>query len=191
VVDVAGPAGAEPGAPSGDSPTGNGGAVAADDAPAESAARESGANARPLVIEPEERSFMLQLAGAVGKSPRRLKRFVNTYRILKASLDNPQQETFVVKGGSQGEYRAAMTLLAIVTAAPRTSLGMLEFLASPGATDLVAFENHITTTQDQSESRYAQAALQAYRAADPGAGLDLLQVWAPQVARFSFRSGRV
>jgi hypothetical protein len=191
MAEATGTAEAGPGAPSADSQTGDGVTVVADEGPAEGAARESGANARPLVIEPEERRFMLQLAGAVGKSPRRLKRFVNTYRILKASLDNPQQETFVVKGGSQGEYRAAMTLLAIVTAAPRTSLGMLEFLAGPGTTDLVAFEDHIASAKDRSESRYAQAALQAYRAAEPGADLGLLRVWAPQVARFSFRSGRV
>jgi hypothetical protein len=155
-------------------------------------AAEAGANARSLVIEPEERSFMLQLAGAVGKSPRRLKRFVNTYRILKASLDNLQQETFVVKGGSQGEYRAAMTLLAIVTAAPRDSLGMLEFLANCGeSADLRAFETKIALSPDRSEAKYAQAALQAYRAAEQGANLSLLRDWAPQVARFSFRSGRV
>jgi hypothetical protein len=41
--------------------------------------------AEALVIEPAERAFILSLAGAVGKSPRRLKRFVNTYRILKGS----------------------------------------------------------------------------------------------------------
>jgi hypothetical protein len=117
---------------------------------------------------------------------------VNTYRILKASLDNLQQETFVVKGGSQGEYRAAMTLLAIVTAAPRDSLGMLEFLANCGeSADLRAFETKIALSPDRSEAKYAQAALQAYRAAEPGANLSLLRDWAPQVARFSFRSGRV
>ena len=54
---------------------------------------------------------MLGLAGAVGKSPRRLKRFVNTDRLLKASLDGLQRETFVVLGGRQGEYLAAMALL--------------------------------------------------------------------------------
>src|SRR6185369_509083 len=49
--------------------------------------------AEALVIEPAERAFILSLAGAVGKSPRRLKRFVNTYRILKGSIDALERET--------------------------------------------------------------------------------------------------
>jgi hypothetical protein len=157
----------------------------------ERSAGEAATSAKSLVIEAEERNFMLQLAGAVGKSPRRLKRFVNTYRILKASLDNLQQETFVVKGGSQGEYRAAMTLLAMITAAPRSSLGILKFLTDcDEAVPLTDFEAHIKTSPDQFEARYALTALQAYRDADQGVSLKLLRHWAPLVARFSFRSGR-
>jgi hypothetical protein len=135
---------------------------------------------------------MLQLAGAVGKSPRRLKRFVNTYRILKASLDKLQQETFVVKGGSQGEYRAAMVLLAIVTGAPRSALAMLEFLANCAeSAALSEFEAHVKQSQDSTEAKYAQSALEAYRAAEAGATVKGLREWAPRVARFSFRSGQI
>jgi hypothetical protein len=156
-----------------------------------SALQESGSKVLALIIEPEERNFMLQLAGAVGKSPRRLKRFVNTYRILKASLDKLQQETFVVKGGSQGEYKAAMALLAIIAGAPKSSLGMLEFLAnSAEITDLTTFETYLKNSTDKAEAKYAQAALEAYQRAEAGATVDVLRRWAPQVARFSFRSGR-
>jgi hypothetical protein len=156
------------------------------------AVEEAGANAQSLVIEPEERNFMLQLAAAVGKSPRRLKRFVNTYRILKASLDKLQQETFVVKGGSQGEYRAAMALLAIVTGAPRSSLGMLAFLANCAeSAPLSEFEAHVNQSPDSAEAKYAQAALEAYGKAEAGATVKVLRDWATTVTRFSFRSGRV
>jgi len=159
--------------------------------PSTAATDEAGTNAQSLIIEPDERNFMLRLAGAVGKSPRRLKRFVNTYRIMKASLDKLQQETFVVKGGSQGEYRAAMTLLAIVTGAPRSSLRMLEFLAScDESAELSAFETHVKQSPDVAEATYAEAALEAYRLAEPGATVKTLREWAPQVSRFSFRSGR-
>jgi KAP family P-loop domain len=145
-----------------------------------------------LTIEPEERNFMLGLAGAVGKSPRRLKRFVNTYRILKASLDGLQRETFVVQGGNQGEYRAAMALLALVTGAPSSSLGLLEFLAKSKENDpLDTLDQHVRQLKDVSEALYAQAALAAYRrsAANNELTLQDLQKWAPRVARFSFRSG--
>jgi hypothetical protein len=154
----------------------------------------AGRNAQSLKIEPDERNFMLQLAGAVGKSPRRLKRFVNTYRILKASLDALQHQTFVLKGGSEGDYRAAMVLLAITTGAPRSSLGMLDFLAScPETGDLVQFEDHIKQSPDPAEAKYAQAALNAYRTVQPNTTVTLktLREWAAQVARFSFRSGRL
>jgi hypothetical protein len=149
-------------------------------------------NAQSLVIEPEERLFMLQLAGAVGKSPRRLKRFVNSYRILKASLDNLQQETFVVKRGSSGEYRAAMVLLAIITAAPRSSLGIVDFLAnSKDDAPLSQLEAHVQRLIDPGETSYVQAALSAFKTAQSDAPLATLRTWAPEVARFSFRSGRM
>jgi KAP family P-loop domain len=147
-----------------------------------------------LTIEPEERNFMLGLAGAVGKSPRRLKRFVNTYRILKASLDGLQRETFVVQGGNQGEYRAAMALLALVTGAPSSSLGVLEFLAKSKENDaLETLDQHVSQLSGLSEVQYAQAALAIYRksTATTQPTVQELQKWAPRVARFSFRSGRM
>lgn len=160
-------------------------------APPPSPDDEQRRNAQSLVIEPDERMFMLQLAGAVGKSPRRLKRFVNTYRILKASLDGLQQETFVLKNGSDGEYRAAMVLLAMITGAPRSSLGMLEFLANCAETSPVAdLEAQINKSADPGEAKYIQAALTAYKNAQANAKLGVLRNWAPEVARFSFRSGR-
>lgn len=148
-------------------------------------------NAQSLVIEPEERLFLLQLAGAVGKSPRRLKRFVNTYRILKASLDNLQRESFVLKKGSDGEYRAAMALLAMITGAPRGSLEMLDFLSNcADDASLSDLENQIKKTIDPAEAKYVQAALRVYQGAVPNANVSVLRNWAPQVSRFSFRSGR-
>ncbi|MEP6714285.1 MAG: P-loop NTPase fold protein, partial [Terriglobia bacterium] len=152
--------------------------------------QSANSNAQSMVIEAEERNFILQLAGAVGKSPRRLKRFVNTYRILKASLDKLQQETFVVSGGAKGEYKAAMVLLAIVTAAPRSSLGMLNFLANCHDTAPVDdFVAHINVAPDPSESMYALAALQVFQGTEAGVTVKLLRDWAPHVSRFSFRSG--
>jgi hypothetical protein len=153
------------------------------------------ADTRPalLAIEPEERSFMLSLAGALGKSPRRLKRFVNTYRILKASLDGLQRGTFVMQSGREGEYRSAMVLLALVTAAPRSSLRLLDDLAGYKESDgLEAFEKSVQGMADLSEREYAIAALTAYRSASGGGLLTVkeLQRWAPDVARFSFRSAR-
>ena len=146
-----------------------------------------------ISIEPEERRFMLGMAAGVGKSPRRLKRFVNTYRILKASIDALDRERFVLEGGKHGEYRAAMSLLAITSGAPRISTRVFEHLRQQNDTDtcqqLVEF---VQTIQDAEEMPYAVAAIQAYQNACGGTDAILrdLKYWAPHAARFSFRSGR-
>jgi len=118
---------------------------------------------------------------------------VNTYRILKASLDGLQRETFVIQSGRHGEYRSAMSLLALVTAAPRSSLRLLDVLAGCKEDDpLDVFEKSVTNAADASEKQYALAALTAYRKASSDGALTVreLQMWAPHVARFSFRSAR-
>lgn len=146
--------------------------------------------AESLQIEPDEREFMLSLAGAVGKSPRRLKRFVNTYRILKASCDALEREGFVVEGGKRGNYRAAMTLLALTIGAPKTAidiLGKLNSLTDEDKLDKVdSYLQQLGGNQNTEEIGYAQKALQMYRGE-----LRELRYWAPRVARFSFRSARL
>ncbi|MBI5853481.1 MAG: hypothetical protein HZB39_20925 [Planctomycetes bacterium] len=145
-----------------------------------------------LHIEAAEREFMLKLAGAMGKSPRRLKRFVNTYRILKASLDGTEAEEFVVEGGKSGAYRAAMAILAMLTGAPRLSIDVLRKLAhaesSKTVTGLLA---DVATLKGDPEFDYLDAGLCAYRdCCGEKHPLTDLKYWAPRVARFSFRSGR-
>ena len=149
--------------------------------------------AEALVIEPAERAFILSLAGAVGKSPRRLKRFVNTYRILKGSIDALERETFVLNGGSTGEYRAAATVLALVTGAPHSSLAVMRALAKGADNDTVqSFALQVKGLAVPAEDAYVEAAFKAYTEAVPDPGLTLrdLRHWMPQVSRFSFRSGR-
>ncbi len=138
---------------------------------------------------------MLSLAEAVGKSPRRLKRFVNTYRILKGSIDALARETFVVDDGRSGEYRAAMTLLALITGAPRSSLALLQRLADE-KDDAALNDQFVSGVVDglsaADEKTYVRAALRAYQTAagNPGLTVRDLRLWIPEVSRFSFRSGR-
>jgi len=164
--------------------------------PAKTTAAPSPPKAESLRIELEERLFMLDLAGAVGKSPRRLKRFVNTYRILKASNNALEMETFVLDHGAKGEYRAAMMLLALVTGAPRSALGTLSLLEKCNDDDSLADFSQKTLgsgSVDADEAPYVQSALDAYiehnhRETDQ---LRDLRYWGPRAARFGFRSGRM
>jgi hypothetical protein len=174
-------------------PSSSDGGANAEPADQPGAATTSTGRAEPLLIESEERSFMLSLAEAVGKSPRRLKRFVNTYRILKGSIDALARETFVVDGGRSGDYRAAMTLLGLVTGAPRSSLPVLQRLAEQSDEQkLDAFITAVETLPVGDERSYANAALRAYQVAiaDQQATVRDLRQWIPEVTRFSFRSGR-
>jgi hypothetical protein len=159
------------------------------------AAQQTGPAARPaegpaketelLMIQKEERALMLRLAPAVSRSPRRLKRFVNTYLLLRASLDPVERETFVIEGGVRGNHREAMMLLALLTSAPRAWTRVLEALTSstPPATfgDLKKI-----ALQDlpSGEREYVETAVDIYRAG--GESLHDLRAMAPKVARFSF-----
>ena len=145
-----------------------------------------------LHIEAAEREFMLKLAGAMGKSPRRLKRFVNTYRILKASLDGTEAEEFVLDHGKGGAYRAAMAILAMLTGAPRLSIEVLRRIAAAGSSVTVTgLLSDVAPLKGDPEFDYLDAGLCAYRdCCGEKAMLTDLKYWAPRVARFSFRSGR-
>jgi hypothetical protein len=86
-----------------------------------------------------------------------------------------------------------MTLLAMLTAAPRSSLGLLEALAECKEDEVLeVFEKQVSQIADISERQYATAALATYRkgCGDVPITVKELQTWAPQVARFSFRSAR-
>lgn len=62
---------------------------------------------RAMHLTSEEIVAMKQLVSLAGRSPRATKRFVNIYRLIKASLPSEQLATF-----ENEEYRAAMLLLA-------------------------------------------------------------------------------
>ena len=145
-----------------------------------------------LEILEEERNFMLSLAGAVGKSPRRLKRFVNTYRILKASCNALERAEFVLDGGKSGQYLAAMTLLAIVTGAPGSVLELLNTLRDASRGTLTGQRARLEEAASAEEQQYVKEAFDAYLGweGNANATVDDFRYWAPRVARFSFRSGR-
>ena len=63
-----------------------------EDVPGYAGEATNGQRPEAFKIQPLERFFMLELAGSVGRSPRRLKRFVNTYRMLKAASTPLERE---------------------------------------------------------------------------------------------------
>jgi hypothetical protein len=79
-----------------------------------------------LHIEEWERNFMKTLHDLI-PSPRAGKRFINIYRLLRASVGTKEQDQFV---GDQkrGEYQCALMLLAILTGYPAEATEILRTL---------------------------------------------------------------
>jgi len=100
--------------PNAGSPSGAGtaGALAADHA---RTSRPS-LPAQVLKITPDEATAMSTVAPLVGTTPRTVKRFVNTYRLLKARADDPAE--FGRLQGNIGDHEVVAFLLAVVTGCP-------------------------------------------------------------------------
>jgi KAP family P-loop domain len=166
-----------------------------------------------LRIEPWERVFMKSLYEFIG-TPRAAKRFINIYRLLRASVAPSEQSAFV--GDERvGEYRSALFLLALLTGYPREATVILravienkEQFAKWGQFRR-SLEEQVGKPLDRgtdgeklpSENGHLNAPSQAYRQLLEKLGnmqglLDDLPYasinkWAPRVARYSFESGRL
>ena len=72
--------------------------------------------AQVLKITSDEATALSAVAPLVGTTPRTVKRFVNTYRLLKARADDPAE--FGRPQGSIGDHEVVAFLLAVVTGRP-------------------------------------------------------------------------
>ncbi len=74
-----------------------------------------------FTLEDDEIQFMTKLSPYVGTSPRRVKRFVNTYRIVKAGIKNDDLEDFLKNINGTSQFQAVMVQLAIVVGTPHVA----------------------------------------------------------------------
>jgi KAP-like P-loop domain-containing protein len=87
----------------------------------------------PLRITPEEAEFVDAVGDLLSDKPRALKRFVNTYRLLKASLPDLDQQGFVTTGASS-PHRICISQLAFFTGQPRLAASLVAELEHAGPT---------------------------------------------------------
>jgi hypothetical protein len=86
---------------------------------------------RGLEVSAEERAFVRELDVLLSATPRVLKRFVNTYRLVKVGLPPRLRRSFVVPGETS-PYRICMFELAILVGLPHAaSVFLAEMQASP------------------------------------------------------------
>lgn len=141
-----------------------------------------------------EREFLLGLAACVGSSPRRIKRFVNISRIIKAACPAEERSGFVVDTGASGSHRAALTLLALTTGAPHLANLIFARIKQAGDDRRVAAlreELEQENAFDPREAAPALGALRRYEHAEGGdAALADLRRWQRTIGRFTFRLGR-
>ena len=100
----------------------------------------------------------------------------------------------MVEGGRRGEYREAMTLLAMMTGAPRLAVALgRDLLARDGGETVEQFAADLDArlgVGPDPELALVRGTLAAYRArAGDQATVATMKRWVPMVSRFTFRSG--
>jgi len=162
-----------------------------------------------LRIHERELEFMDRLGAIIGRSPRAVKRFVNTYRLLKtrilAGATDETVDTYLDDLGPASPYRAVMLLLSVITGTPSASAAFFNTLLRaappplrsttekkhPPAGTVERFledvEKHLGKDAESPEWKAIRAELEEPRDAWTPSELEELARWAPIVARFSFR----
>lgn len=157
------------------------GEAANDDAPPPTPSLDT----RKLKLEAPEQVFIEALAPFVGGSPRRALRFLNVYRVVKASLGSEDLDAL-----QRGGYRALMTQLAIATGAPRLLGGWLDLLTAAGSAASLA---DVRKSLDgeywyliSPDAARLSGALSAYAAVSQSAGVAELCNYSAIARRYSF-----
>ncbi|MDF0674310.1 MAG: P-loop NTPase fold protein [Nitrospira sp.] len=146
----------------------------------------------PLKILPEEAKFVGEIADLLSDRPRALKRFVNTYRLLKASLPDIERTDFVTEDASS-PHRACLIQLAFFTSHPRLASELVSKLEaeataangalSPAPKVQTTFGGWLEKTfQEKSPVRKALEEIPASKAIS----LQVFQRWLPLTSRYLF-----
>jgi hypothetical protein len=148
--------------------------------------------AEVLKISQEEATALSAVAPLVGTTPRTVKRFVNTYQLLKARSTDPS--LFDDPEDSLGDHQVVAFLLAVVTGRPAAAQHLLASLAVAARDATLGDTVDLAqgTADDEAPTGEGQRALADVRAwlerhPDYGkAPVRRFEKWAQEVARFSF-----
>ncbi|TQV74695.1 EVE domain-containing protein [Aliikangiella marina] len=140
---------------------------------------------RALEMSEHELIFFQQLGPIVGRSPRAVKRFINLYRILKASHRKARVVGF---SEDNGEFRVPLFLLAVICGSPKEAEELFRFFKDQ------AKGERVSTVMAQCE-KYSRlegwtglvSALKASKQATGHLSINAIKEWIPDVARFSYR----
>jgi hypothetical protein len=141
--------------------------------------------AKVLEITQDEATAMSAVAPLVGTTPRTVKRFVNTYRLLKARADDPAE--FDHPQGGIGDHEVVAFLLAVVTGRPAVYWRLR--LALKCAPDTATLQSVTVGLSPAGRADPALADVLTWLSGYSryaGAPAHRYAKWATEVARFSF-----
>lgn len=141
-------------------------------------------------IQPIELDYLRALAAYLGPSPRRVKRLVNAYRLLKARMSDAQLRGFLTDRRTDdgtlrsGPYQWVIGLLVIGTGAPASAAQILVELAERDPRD--GLEQVIDSLRERRHSDWTMAAqvLETLLRTQKSRDVSELRGWARKVGRF-------
>jgi predicted phosphodiesterase len=178
--------------------------------PEEEEEREVNLTPPALEIREEERKFASSLSALV-PTPRAVKRFINIYRLIRVKIPESDLARFVGSEEEPGEFRVVMILLATLTGFPRQAPYVFNEIRSLDPklpwrnlvetlkprripeTEPERFRNGVVPNMSAAETNEwirLYAALRELAPTLPDT-MEIYKGWAPEVARFSFRVGKI
>lgn len=163
--------------------------------PGEGGAGSSNRKATDLVIDAVELRYLDEIAKLLGGNPRGLKRFVNTYRLVKSALSDVELEVFRsrmrVLGESRGEvrylpYRLCMTQLAVLCTQRERALQMVQLADAASETDTFSSYLQRLESVDSELAVRLRAALLGERKEIEAVSLETFKLWLERTRRYSF-----
>jgi len=148
----------------------------------------------PLVSKIEisgiELDYMRALGAHVGPSPRRVKRLVNAYQLIKARMSDAQLSTFLTDratddgGLRSGPYQIVIGLLVIGTGAPSASAHILKELAEWDPRDGLDEVVKLFRTRNHHDWTMAAQVIETFMRTQKTKDVSELRGWARKVGRF-------
>lgn len=141
-------------------------------------------NLDPLTLTEQEKKIMGDLSGLVGRSPRTIKRFVNTYRLIKISRLDTQETDFI---GNQDRYTSVLLLLAILSCQNSVSQVVFSQIRSSSRTTLAQFVDDLVEDSNNCEwSRFLSNIKRFSNEHGNNVSIDILKKWIPYISRFGY-----
>jgi hypothetical protein len=139
-------------------------------------------------INSKEQKSIRNLAPHLGNSPRRIKRYANTYRLMKSGLTIQEARQFSDSNGSD-DYRLLLVFLAIITGAPSLAPQVFSkafaLRAEFDIDALIKQSGLLDPSADPFETKNAKGALELLRGIP--ITRDKIETWIPRVMRYAFR----